>query len=59
MPITPFHFGPGALIKAMAPQHVSWTAFALANGLIDLEPILLPDLHSTTCFPEEFLPKIL
>ncbi|MBK6630616.1 MAG: hypothetical protein IPG33_05970 [Betaproteobacteria bacterium] len=41
MPITPFHFGPGALIKAAAPRHVSWTTFALANGLIDLEPILL------------------
>lgn len=41
MPITPFHFGPGALLKAAAPRHLSWTAFALANGLIDLEPILL------------------
>lgn len=40
MPITPFHFGPGALIKAVAPKHVSWTTFALANCLIDLEPIL-------------------
>ena len=41
MPITPFHFGPGALIKAAAPAHVSWTVFALANVLIDLEPIAL------------------
>lgn len=41
MPITPFHFGPGAFLKAIAPRQVSWTAFALANGLIDLEPILL------------------
>jgi hypothetical protein len=40
MPVTPFHFGPGALIKAVAPKHVSWTTFALANCLIDLEPIL-------------------
>ena len=39
MPITPFHFGPGALFKAAAPAHVSWAVFALANVLIDLEPI--------------------
>lgn len=41
MPITPFHFGPGALFKAAAPAHVSWSVFALANVLIDLEPITL------------------
>lgn len=41
MPITPFHFGPGALIKAAVPNHVSWTTFALANCLIDAEPIVL------------------
>jgi hypothetical protein len=39
MPITPFHFGPGALFKCAAPGRVSWTVFALANVLIDLEPI--------------------
>jgi len=41
MPITPFHFGPGALLTSVAPAHVSWTAFALSNALIDLEPIVL------------------
>lgn len=41
MPITPFHFGPGALFKSVAPGFVSWSAFALANVLIDLEPIVL------------------
>lgn len=41
MPITPFHFGPGALIKVIAPQHFSWTIFALSNVLIDLEPVVL------------------
>ena len=41
LPITPFHFGPGALIKCVAPGLVSWTVFALANVLIDLEPIAL------------------
>jgi membrane-bound metal-dependent hydrolase YbcI (DUF457 family) len=41
MPVTPFHFGPGALIKVLAPASFSWSIFALANVLIDLEPILL------------------
>lgn len=39
MPITPFHFGPGLLLKAYLPARLSWTLFALANILIDLEPI--------------------
>jgi hypothetical protein len=39
MPITPFHFGPGLLFKAYAPARISWVAFALANILIDLEPV--------------------
>lgn len=40
MPITPFHLGPGALLKSVAPGHISWATFALANGLIDAEPIV-------------------
>ena len=39
MPITPFHFGPGLLIKSIAGRHFSWVAFVMANILIDLEPI--------------------
>ena len=39
MPITPFHFGPGAAVKAVAPRHFSFTVFALSQVLIDLEPI--------------------
>ncbi|MBI3044034.1 MAG: DUF4184 domain-containing protein [Betaproteobacteria bacterium] len=39
MPITPFHLGPGALVKAAAPRHFSFTVFAFSQGLIDLEPI--------------------
>lgn len=39
MPITPFHFGPGLLIKSVTGKHFSWLAFVLANILIDLEPI--------------------
>ena len=38
MPVTPFHFGPGALIKSFAPRHFSLSVFALSQGLIDLEP---------------------
>ena len=41
MPITPFHFGPGALVKVIVPKHFSWTIFALSNILIDLEPVTL------------------
>lgn len=39
MPITPFHLGPGAAFKAVLGRRMSFTAFGLANGLIDLEPI--------------------
>jgi membrane-bound metal-dependent hydrolase YbcI (DUF457 family) len=39
MPITPFHFGPGAAIHAVAPRHVSFLAFCAANVLIDIEPL--------------------
>lgn len=41
MPVTPFHFCAGALLKAAAPDKVSWTVFAFANCLIDLEPVTL------------------
>jgi len=39
MPVTPFHFGPGAAIHALAPRHVSFLAFCGANVLIDVEPL--------------------
>ena len=39
VPITPFHFGPGAAIHALAPKHVSFLAFCSANVLIDIEPL--------------------
>jgi len=39
MPITPFHFGPGAAIYAIAPKHVSFITFCSANVLIDIEPL--------------------
>ena len=37
MPVTPFHFGPGLLLKAAAPRALSLTAFAAANVVIDVE----------------------
>jgi len=38
MPFTPFHFGPGLLIKAVIPIHFSFSVFALANAAMDVEP---------------------
>lgn len=39
MPFTPFHLGPGLLAKSVAPRHFSWTAFAAAQVVIDLETL--------------------
>lgn len=53
MPFTPFHFGPGLLIKAAIPKHFSLSMFALANVAMDMEPLyhMLHDdvqLHGAT-----------
>ena len=48
MPITPFHFGPGAAIHAVAPRRVSFISFCAANVLIDIEPLYY---MSTEQFP--------
>lgn len=50
MPITPFHFGPGAVLHALAPRHVSFLSFCTANVLMDVEPLVYmltrnPPLH--------------
>jgi len=50
MPITPFHFGPGAALHALAPRHVSFIAFCAANVVMDVEPLVgiltdAPRLH--------------
>ena len=37
MPFTPIHFGPGAAIKAVAPQHFSFTIFCFAQVVTDCE----------------------
>ncbi|MES2945861.1 MAG: hypothetical protein V4772_23585 [Pseudomonadota bacterium] len=39
MPFTPFHFGPGGVIHAVAPRQVSFIAFVAANVLMDIEPL--------------------
>jgi hypothetical protein len=40
VPFTPFHFGPGAALKAVAPRHFSFTVFAFTNVAIDVEPLV-------------------
>lgn len=39
MPFTPFHFGPGALLHAAAPQRISFWSFCAVNVLIDCETL--------------------
>lgn len=39
MPVTPFHFGPGAVLHALAPKQVSFLSFCAANVLMDVEPL--------------------
>jgi membrane-bound metal-dependent hydrolase YbcI (DUF457 family) len=45
MPFTPFHFGPGALVHAAAPKHISFLAFCAANVLVDVEPLYFMLTH--------------
>lgn len=39
MPLTPFHLGPGILIKGIIPGSFSLSSFALANAAMDVEPL--------------------
>jgi membrane-bound metal-dependent hydrolase YbcI (DUF457 family) len=39
MPFTPFHFGPGLLIKGAAPKRFSWSTFVLTQVVIDCETL--------------------
>ncbi|MBU0620927.1 MAG: metal-dependent hydrolase [Gammaproteobacteria bacterium] len=39
MPFTPFHFGPGLLLKGVMPNQFSLSTFALANVAMDIEPL--------------------
>lgn len=40
MPITPFHLGPGLLVKAALPGHFSLIAFSAVQAAIDTEVIV-------------------
>lgn len=53
MPFTPFHLGPGALLKAAGGRHVSFMVFGGAQVLMDIEPLVgmiqhRPILHGYT-----------
>ncbi len=39
MPVTPFHFGPAAAVKAATPKYFSFVAFGLTQVVIDTEPL--------------------
>ena len=39
MPFTPFHFGPGLLVKGMAPRWFSMSAFVASQVVIDVESL--------------------
>lgn len=38
MPFTPFHIGPGLVIKGLIPHQFSLSMFTMANVLMDIEP---------------------
>lgn len=39
MPLTPFHLGPGLLVKSLLPRQFSLLVFILTQVLIDCEPL--------------------
>ena len=45
MPFTPFHFGPGAALHAMAPRQLSFLSFCAANIAIDTESLYNLSMH--------------
>ena len=40
MPITPFHMGPGLLVKAVGGRHVSLMVFGFSQVAMDIEPVV-------------------
>jgi membrane-bound metal-dependent hydrolase YbcI (DUF457 family) len=40
MPYTPLHLGPGLAIKALAGRHFSLLSFAVAQVVMDIEPLI-------------------
>lgn len=54
MPVTTFHFGPGALLKALVPRWISLTAFVISQVVVDLESgyhLLRHGLSTATSIP--------
>lgn len=47
MPFTPYHFGPGALIKSVIPRHFSFLIFFAVQVLIDCETLYYMLTHQT------------
>jgi hypothetical protein len=45
MPFTPYHFGPGLLVKGIAARWYSWTAFVAAQIVIDCETLYYLSRH--------------
>lgn len=40
MPVTPFHMGPGLLVKAACGRHVSLMVFGFSQVAMDVEPLV-------------------
>jgi hypothetical protein len=40
MPITPFHMGPGLLVKAVCGRHLSLMVFGFSQVAMDVEPLV-------------------
>ncbi len=57
MPITPFHFGPGAALHSIAPRQVSFLAFCAANVVIDVESLynLVQGRHPVHAFLHTYI----
>ena len=53
MPFTPFHLGPGAIVKGVAGRHFSFMVYGGTQVLMDIEPLIgiikhKPILHGWT-----------
>jgi membrane-bound metal-dependent hydrolase YbcI (DUF457 family) len=53
MPFTPFHLGPGALVKSVVGRHFSFMVYGGTQVLMDIEPLIgiiqhKPVLHGPT-----------
>ncbi len=40
MPVTPFHLGPGSIIKSLFREKFSLTLFGFSQGVIDIQPVI-------------------